>query len=346
MLIHRIDYITLSEEGVVMKDKLIRDIEVRLATFCPDIDRDAVIRQVMESLKDYDVTEITTDLTVRHEDINTNILKKYVACIRIDGKSEKTIEQYVRTIRKLGELICKPYTEMSAYEIRYYLATLKEKGNSNRSIENQRAYLSAFFQWMFVEEMIQRNPCGKIKPIKVEDKVRLPFSSVQLDAMRVNCKDARQRAMLELLVSSGVRCEEFCHLMISDVDLQAKTVLVRNGKGSKDRKTFMSDLAAAHLQKYLDSRKDDRPELFVSNYKMPYSNNGIDRQLKRIAERAGVENVHAHRFRRTFATNLYKRGMDVHEIQRLMGHTNVQTTLYYIYADDNHLATAYQKYAA
>lgn len=150
----------------------------------------------------------------------------------------------------------------------------------------------------------------------------------------------------EVLVSSGVRCAELCSLRISDVDLHTKTVLVKCGKGGKGRKTFISDLAAAHLAKYLSERKDDRPELFLSNYKKGYTTKGVEHQLNGIAKRAGVENVHPHRFRRTFATNLYRRGMDVHEIQRLMGHTNVNTTLEYIYADENHLATAYQKYAA
>lgn len=329
-----------------MRDKLIQDIELRLATFCPDIDRDVVMRQVMAAMKDYDVTERQTELAIRHEDINERILKRYVACLRVSGKSENTVKQYISTCTRLADLIRRPFTEMTATDIWFYLGELKAKGNQNRSIENQRANLSAFFQWMFVEELISKNPCMKVKPIKIEDKVRLPFTSVQLDKLRSGCKDARQRAMVEVLVSSGVRCAEFCNLKISDVDLRSRTILVRNGKGGKDRKTFMSDLAAAHLEKYLAERKDDRPELFLSNYKKAYTQKGVDRQLKNVAKRAGVDNVHPHRFRRTFATSLYNRGMDIHEVQRLMGHSNINTTLGYIYSDDDQIRAAYHKYAA
>ena len=329
-----------------MKDKLIKDIELRLSTFCPNVDRDAVMRQVMAAIKDYDVTERPTDIAIRHEDINERILKRYVACLRVGGKSEGTVKQYVSTCMRLSDLIGRPFAEMTATDIWYYLGELKAKGNQNRSIENQRANLSAFFQWMTVEELISKNPCLKIRPIKVEDKIRLPFTSVQLDTLRTHCKDSRQRAILEVLVSSGVRCAELCALRISDVDLNSKTVLVRRGKGGKGRKTYISDLAAAHLAKYLSERKDEMPELFLSNYKKGYTRRGIEHQLYVLSKSAGVENVHPHRFRRTFATNLYRRGMDVHEIQRLMGHTSVNTTLEYIYADENHLATAYQKYAA
>lgn len=329
-----------------MRDKLIQDIELRLATFCPNIDRDVVMRQVMAAMKDYDVTERQTELVIRHEDINEKILKRYVACLRVSGKSENTVKQYISTCMRLADLIRRPFTEMTATDIWFYLGELKAKGNQNRSIENQRANLSAFFQWMFVEELISKNPCMKVKPIKIEDKVRLPFTSVQLDKLRSGCKDARQRAMVEVLVSSGVRCSEFCSLKISDVDLRSKTILVRNGKGGKDRKTFMSDLAAAHLEKYLAERTDDRPELFLSNYKKAYTQKGVDRQLKNVAKRAGVDNVHPHRFRRTFATSLYNRGMDIHEVQRLMGHSNINTTLGYIYSDDDQIRAAYHKYAA
>ena len=329
-----------------MKDKLIRDIELRIATFCPGIDRDAVMRQILTAIKDYDVTERVTDVAIRHEDINERILKRYVACLRVGGKSEGTVKQYVSTCMRLSDMTGRPFAEMTATDIWFYLGELKAKGNQNRSIENQRANLSAFFQWMSTEELIVKNPCAKVKPIKVESKVRLPYTPVQLDALRSSCADVKQRAMIELLISSGVRCKEFCSLKISDVDLHSKTVLVRCGKGGKGRKTFMSDLAAAYLAKYLAERKDNNPELFVSNWKAAYTPKGIEHKLKTIAKRAGVEGVHAHRFRRTFATNLYRRGMDVHEIQRLMGHTNVNTTLEYIYADENLLATAYHKYAA
>lgn len=329
-----------------MKDQLLKDIEIRLATCCPGIDRDKILNQIIASLQDYDVVERVTDLVVRHEDINERILKRYIACIRIDGKSDGTVKQYFRTCTKLSDMIGKPYTEMTAYDIRYYLAELKAAGNQNSSIENQRSYISAFFQWMFTEEIIQRNPCAKIAPIKCEEKVRLPFTAVQLDSLRLACRNEKERAMVELFCSSGVRCEEFTNLLVSDIDIRNRTVLVRNGKGGKSRKTFMSDVAADHLEKYLNERKDESTVLFRTKQGRQYTVGGIRKVIRDLGIRAGVEGVHPHRFRRTFATNLYKRGMDIHEIQKLMGHSNVQTTLMYIYTDDDQIRAAYHKYAA
>ncbi len=329
-----------------MKDRLIKDIEIRIATFCPGIDKDAVMRQILTAIRDYDVTERVTDVAIRHEDINERILKRYVACLRVGGNSESTVGQYVSSCVRLAKLIGRPYSEMTATDIWYYLGELKTKGNQNRSVENQRANLSAFFHWMQTEEIIAVNPCDKVKPIKCEEKIKPHFSAVQMDALRSACKTVKERAMVEVLVSSGVRCAELRNLNVSDVDFKAKTLIVRNGKGGKGRKTFISDVAVSYLEKYLASRKDDLDFLFYSQYKKRYSSKGIAHVLNRIAERSGVDNVHPHRFRRTFATNLYNRGMDVHEIQRLMGHKNVQTTLGYIYTDDNSIMASYHKYAA
>lgn len=170
-----------------MKDKLLRDIELKLSLQFPAEQREKVMQCVISCLNDYDVTERVTDLTVRHEDINERILKRYVACIRIDGKAESTIKQYVRTLVKLAELIGKPYTEMSAYDIRYFLGDIKERGAKNSHVENQRSYIATFFQWMLDEEMIRKNPCAKVKTIKVESEIRKPFSAVEIDRLRSVC---------------------------------------------------------------------------------------------------------------------------------------------------------------
>ena len=194
--------------------------------------------------------------------------------------------------------------------------------------------------------MIPRNPCAKISPIKCEEKVRLPFSAIQMDALRSACNSEKERALIELLVSSGVRCEELTNLSIEDINIRERMVIVRNGKGGKGRKTFMSDVAADHIEKYLNERNDEHIVLFASKQGRKYTVGGIQNLIRKIGTRAGVDNTHPHRFRRTFATNLYKRGMDLHEIQRLMGHSDVKTTLEYIYTDDDQIKAAYHKYAS
>ena len=330
-----------------MNDKLIRDIEIKLSEMCPEIDMDRVMTCVISCLGNYEVSEKSTYLAVRPQDVNDRILKRYSACLVLDGKSEGTIKQYIRTCRKLGQDSGKNFTDMTTNDIRLFLGQLKLTGAKNSHIENQRAYISAFFQWMQTEDIIEKNPCGKVKPIKCEKVRRLPFSEVQIDKMRAACGSLKRRAILEVFLSSGVRCEELLTLDISDVDIRNRTVLVRNGKGGKDRVTYISEIAAEYLEKYLNTRTDTEPELFRSRRGGRYANtDSIRYVVNDIGERSGVANVHPHRFRRTFATNLYRRGMDVHEIQRLMGHSNVQTTLGYIYTDDTQLKAAYEKYAA
>lgn len=330
-----------------MKDKLIRDIEIKLSETCPGIDRDQVMICIISCLDEYDVSEKSTQLAERPQDVNDRILKRYSACLLLDGKSKNTIFQYIRTCRKLGQDSGKYFTEITTNDIRLFLGQLKVRGAKNSTIENQRSYISAFFRWMLAEDIISKNPCEKIKPIKCENVRRLPFSDVQIDKLRLACRSEKTRAMIEVLLSSGVRCEELINLDINDIDIRRRSVRVRNGKGGKDRVTYISEVAAEHLDHYLNSRNDNGPELFRSQQGGRYSDEtSILRIMKSLSKRAGVDNVHPHRFRRTFATQLYRRGMDLHEIQRLMGHSNVQTTLGYIYTDDAQLRAAYQKYAA
>ena len=330
-----------------MKDKLLRDIELKLSLQFPQEQREKAMQCVITCLNDYDVTERVTDLTVRHEDINERILKRYVACIRIDGKAESTIKQYVRTLLKLAELIGKPYTEMSAYDIRYFLGDIKQRGSKNSHIENQRSYVSTFFQWMFDEEMIRKNPCAKVKTIKVEKEIRMPFSAVEIDRMRLACSRPLDRAVIETLLSSGLRREELCNLEVSDVDLDKRILTVRHGKGGKDRVAYISDVAAEHIKIYLDKRKIESEVLFVSPASgSKYTPGGMLELVVRIGTKAQVDGAHPHRFRRTFATEMFRRGMDINAISKLMGHSNIATTQRYIYTADDQLQAEYKKYSA
>ena len=327
-----------------MKERLIRDIEIKLSEMYPEIDMDRVMTCVISCLGEYDVSEKSTQLAERSQDINDRILRRYSACLALDGRSEKTIKQYMWTCRKLGEN--KTFTDMTTNDIRLFLGQLKLNGAKNSTVDNQRAYISAFFKWMQSEDLIEKNPCDKVRAIKCEKVRRLPFNDVEIDKLRSVCKTPKRRAIIEVLLSSGVRCEELTNLDIGDVNMRNRTLLVRNGKGGKDRIVYISDVAAEHLERYLSTRKDSSVELFRTQKGGRYTCSGIQDMMRRLGKAAGISNVHPHRFRRTFATNLYKRGMDVHEIQRLMGHSNIQTTLGYICTDDAQLRAAYERYAA
>lgn len=323
----------------------IRDVETALA-FRYEPDEIARISNIVtRSLSGYEITERCTDL-VPQDDANDRLIKRYAACLLVDGKSRRTIYTYCRTVRKLSDMIRKPYTEMGAYDIRFFLATEKERGLSNSSLETTRAQLSAFFQWLADDEVIPKNPIAKIKPIKVPKEIRTAFSDVEMDALRSACKTVRERALVEFLVSTGLRVSELTGTKIEDVNFDTLSVHVVSGKGDKDRMTYTAQVAAKHLISYLRGRKKESEMLFCNRDGGRISTTLIQRVLKQLGKRAGVDGVHPHRFRRTFATNLSKRGMEIQEIQKLLGHSNVNTTMIYVNTDDSMIRASYNRYTA
>lgn len=302
-----------------------------------------VTDELIKIVRDYDITKACREL-VTFDDIDYRILKRYCACLTIDGKSQNTIEAYYYTVSKLFNAIQKHFTDMTVYDIRLFLAVEKERGISNRTLENNRCHLSAFFTWMLNEELINKNPCANIKPIKYVDKVRKPFSSLEIDALRGACKNNKERAIMELLLSSGIRVSELTQMNVEDINFETMTVHVKHGKGSKERITYINEIAREYLQKYLKERKVNGEALFYNKKFNRLNNGGVRHILNTVAERAEVENVHPHRFRRTFATGLATRGMKLQDIKILLGHTNINTTMEYVCLDETNTHISYRQY--
>lgn len=321
---------------------LIRALEEKLMATLAIETVESVINDFTQLLQTYEVTKRTTALTI-YENENEKILKKYCACLFIDGKSEKTIAQYHRTVIKMTEMLQKLYTEIGPYDIRLFLAYEKSRGISNRTLENTRANLSAFFQWMTTEEIIEKNPCMSIKPIKYNDKQKFPFSAVEIDSLKAACKNDRERALIELLLSSGIRVSELSGLKLSDIDFDSMTVHVKKGKGNKSRITYINEIARKYLANYIE-KNNISDILFLNQRGTQLQPDGIRYILKQIAIRANVENVHPHRFRRTFATNLANRGMSIQDIQQLLGHANISTTMGYVCTADERVKASYKQY--
>lgn len=325
------------------RQQLIRTLEVSLVSDLETHSIEIVTRKLITVLSDYEITKRSTDIII-YDDENERLIKRYVACLLVDGKSSATIKNYRWNLIRFTEFIRKPLKEITAYDIRYFMASEKERGNANSSIENTRSYLNAFYHWMAEEEIIQKNPCAVIKPVKIPDEEKLPFTDVQIDALRQACADPRERAVIETLSSSGVRVAELCNLDIADVDFNDKIIRVRNGKGGKDRTVYITDVAKLYIQKYLDSRKDNFPQLINNKNYERMRAGGIRNMLKTIGKRAEVDNVHPHRFRRTLATNLARRGMPVQEIQKILGHSNIQTTMMYVCTDTSKVQASYRQH--
>lgn len=326
------------------KTKFTQDLLEKLSTQFDSHELQFIEEVITKVLADYDVKDCCTEIVVR-DNKNDRLLKRYAACLAVDGKSRKTIDMYIRRLRAFADFIGIHFDEVGTYDIRFYLASLKDTGVSSRTLENYRSYLSAFYQWLLREDFIPKNPCDKIPPIKYKEEVKPPFSDTEVDALRSACNTERERTMVETLISSGVRVEELCSINIIDVDLSRLSIHVKEGKGSKERITYMTEVCAMHLRNYLAHREDDNPALFVSAKKKErITMGGIRYLFKQIGKRAGVDNVHPHRFRRTFATNLARRGMEIQMIAKLMGHSNLQTTMVYVSLDETRLSVEYKKY--
>ena len=327
------------------RQEFIRSMEMSLASLMDADAIETVTRKLITVLGDYEITRRSTDLII-YDDENERIIKRYMACLLVDGKSEKTMYGYRNSMRRFCDFIGKPLKEITQYDIRYYLANEKERGNANSTIENTRSYLNTFFQWMTDEEMIPKNPCRAIKPIKCPEEEKLPFTDIQMDALRQACTTAKERAVIEMLATSGVRVAELCNMDVSDIDFYDKRVCVRQGKGGKDRTVFINDIAKLYLQKYLETRKDQCPALICNKNFGRMQPGGIRNMLRTIGKRAGVCNTHPHRFRRTLATNLARRGMAVQEIQKILGHSNIQTTMMYVCTDMSKVQASYRQHIA
>lgn len=306
---------------------------------------DDIINALTIVLGNYEVYDRCTDIAVR-SDINEKLMQRYASCLLIDGKSLKTIAQYKRTLQRLEDYLGKPFPEMTSYDIRIFLAYDKQRGVSNRSLENTRMYVSAFFQWMTNEEIIPKNIVLSVSKIKYTKEIKKAFSDVEIDALRGACHSVKERALIEFLLSTGVRVDELSQMDRNDVDMVSMKVHVRRGKGAKERITYINNIGRKHLVTYLHSRDDNLLPLFLNYRHERLNTNGVRSILKTIAERANVDNVHPHRFRRTLATQLASRGMPIQEIQRILGHSSVSTTMQYIEVSDESVKSSYVKYTA
>lgn len=325
------------------KYSLLQDIEIVICNSIEDEElRESIIDKITEELQKYDVTARCTDLvTYTHEDFE--LLKRYCACLILEGKAKSTVEGYrYRLSHMLNELQIH-FKDIGAYDIRYYLAQLKFKGYADITLESVRTYISAFYTWMVNEELLNKSPCAQIKPIKFSTEIKKEFSDLDIEKIRSHCKNVKERAIVELFLSSGIRVAELSQMNIQDLDFHTYAVHVKHGKGDKARITYMSPVASYYIKQYLSTRKDDDEALFRSR-RGRLNSGGVRFILKKLGERAKVDKVHPHRFRRTFATTLSNRGMPIQMVQHLMGHSNLDTTMVYVNISENSVRSEYLKY--
>lgn len=244
--------------------------------------------------------------------------------------------------------IDKSLDKITTDDVRQYLATYQDERNSSKvTIDNIRRIFSSFFTWMEDEELIMKSPVRRIHKVKFGRTVKDTFSDEELERIRDSCQNIRNLSIIDTLISTGMRVGELVQLNISDLDFEGRECVVF-GKGDCERKVYFDARTKLHLQSYLNSRNDDNPALFVSLHNPPerISINGVESMLKNMETITGISSIHPHKFRRTMATRAIDKGMPIEQVQRLLGHVRIDTTLHYAQVNQENVKNAHKKYLA
>ena len=320
------------------KISFINQIETGLATEVTLDAMNRVMRIVADTLEGYEMRE-----TFETEDREDDLFNSFISALRVQGRSEKTIERYKFVITRLLDAVKLPIRRITVYHIRAYITAEKERGIADSTLEGLRQVFSSFFGWLHREGLIERNPVSNIGTIKCPKKQKGVFTDDEIHRLMMNCTTGRNRAIIAFLRSTGCRISELTELNRNAIDLNAGECIVR-GKGDKERVVFLDDVAKMYLRQYLSTRRDFLEPLFIGYRMERLQPGGIRIMLNEVAERAGVEHVHPHKFRRTLATNLARRGMPIQEIAAILGHDKIETTMEYIVMQKDDIKQAHRRY--
>lgn len=310
-------------------DELLNDLMVELNGKIPDEELELISTQLRMCAQGYQISKVGTELAPIEG--YPKELEIFLVAKKIEGRSMGTLTLYRARLEDLFRVLGKRLQDITSNDLRIYLYNYQSSsGVSDRTLDGCRLTLSSFFKWCFDEGYIDKNPCASIRPIHYDAKPREPLGDIEMEMLRKGCVTPRDGAVIETLYCTGCRCGELVGLDRSDVDLETREVKLF-GKGKKHRNSFLSARGVIAIKEYLDSRVDDNPALFVQT-KRPFSrlsNGGVEWIVTCVARRAGVDEVYPHRIRHTFATDALESGMDVTDLQTILGHSSVDTTLIY-----------------
>lgn len=293
--------------------------------------------------------QVLEDAVVREEsnvDDSNDLLEKFLATKRLEGRSERTIKYYRAANEKMLLAIGKNVRAITTDDLRDYLAAYQERPTvSKQSVENMRLIFSSFFNWLEDENYILKSPVKRIHKIRTTSSVKETFSDDDLEKMRHGCTEIRDLALIDLLASTGMRVGELVTLNRNDINFTERECVVR-GKGDKERVVYFDARAKLHLELYLNNRTDTNEALFVG-LKVPHNRisiNGIELRIRQLGRRFGIRRSHPHKFRRTMATVAIDKGMPIEQVQKLLGHEKIDTTLQYAMVKQSNVKNAHRKY--
>lgn len=328
-----------------MKETFINEV---VQSMLPYLDNGQLVKlkkSLRQALQGKAIFEEEID-TKKKDEENRHLTELFIAAKRVEGCSEKSIKYYSVTIATMLNAIQKDIRHIVTDDLREYLTDYQTKKHASKvTIDNIRRILSSFFSWLEDEDYIIKSPVRRIHKVKTTSSIKEIYSDESLESMRDNCVTLRDLAIIDMLASTGMRVGEMVLLNRADIDFHERECIVL-GKGDKERPVYFDARTKLHLKQYLDSRIDDNPALFVS-LKAPYTRlkiGGVEVRIRELGRKLGIKKAHPHKFRRTLATTVIDKGMPIEQLQTLLGHARIDTTLMYAKVKQSNVKLAHRKY--
>ena len=324
-----------------------------------------ITKDMEDSLTDYQLNKLKESLIINFEkldfimktddlkhqeelDENISMIESFISSKQIEGCSDRTIKYYKEIIDKFNDSFDKSIKKITTEEIRSYLSTYKEMSTcGSTTIDNIRRVLSSFFSWLEDEDYIIKSPIRRIHRIKTPTTVKEVLTDENLEKLRDECENIRDLSLIELLISTGMRVGELVNLNISNLNFEDRSCIVL-GKGNKEREVYFDAKTKLHLKEYISKRSDNNDALFVS-LREPHqrlSISGIELIVRNLGVNTNINKVHPHKFRRTLATMAIDKGMPVEQVQKLLGHVKIETTMHYAMVNQSNVKISHRRYIA
>ena len=324
-----------------MKEFVIEEIEQKMQAVLDNCQRKRFKDILINCLSGYDLVEKNDK-----KDEEIAYIDLFIGAKKVEGRSDKTLNYYRKTIENMVSDISKQINHITTEDLRLYLAKYQETNKSSKvTIDNIRRILSSFFGWLEDEDYIIKSPVRRIHKVKTTKSIKETYTDEELESMRDNCDNLRDLAIIDILSSTGMRVGELVLLNREDINFNERECIVL-GKGDKERTVYFDARTKMHLQKYLDNRTDDNKALFVS-LKQPFERlkiGGVEARLRDIGLQLGIQKLHPHKFRRTLATMAIDKGMPIEQLQQLLGHQRIDTTLQYAMVKQSNVKMSHRKY--
>ena len=328
-----------------MKETIIQTVLDGMRAVLTENQLDMLTDVTRKALSECEITPKATEEEQRNKE-NVELLGAFISSKKVEGCSDKTIHYYKSSIEKLIATVKKNVCDIATNDIRCYLAEQQEqRGLSKVTIDNLRRIYSSFFSWLEDEDYITKSPVRRIHKVRTDALVKEVLTDENIEVLRDSCQELRDIAMIDLLLSTGMRVGELVKINRDDIDFQERQCVVF-GKGNKEREVYFNARTKIHLKKYLEQRTDTNPALFVSLHE-PHTRltiSGVEVRLRQLGKRVNLNKVHPHKFRRTLATMAIDKGMPIEQVQKMLGHVKIDTTLHYAMVNQTNVKIAHRKF--